>query len=417
MSILVALDKLYSYLDKQPGRLIVGYSGGLDSSVLLHGVACHPQLSRQFDIIPLHIDHGLSPNANKWQRHCEMTALALNLSLSTKKIHLSCTNGQSPEAEARRLRYEAFAESMQPRDILLIGQHQHDQTETLLLQLLRGAGPKGLAAMAYEQPFSEGLLFRPFLHLSQQELQDYAAQHELSWMDDESNKDSRFSRNYLRHEVIPSLEKRWPGIHKTVSRSAAHCASHEKLLCGLMAEKLNAIKIGEQLDVAKLMEYDQDAIQYLLRLWLESLHLPLPSSVKIQHIISHVMGAREDAMPLVAWSGGEVRRYRKKLYAMAPLEKHDPDQVISWDGQSVLTIPGSGRTLSPEALNELDLPSDPIIDIRFRCGGERLHIAGRQGSHSLKNLFQEWAIPPWERNRIPLVFVNGKLVKVYSIHN
>ncbi len=399
LAVLHSLNKFSSCLNETTKRLIVGYSGGLDSSVLLHGLVHHPNISGRVNIIPVHINHGLHKNAEDWQNQCALMASQWDVTLVTKMITIDQKNKESLEAQARQLRYDCFNDIIQDNDILLTAHHQDDQAETLLLQLIRGAGPKGLSAMAYQKFLQKGSLVRPFLNLSRNDLQDYAKAHHVIWVEDDSNQDHRFSRNFLRHDIIPRLQERWPGLCKTLSRAAKHCASHEALLVKLMGKKLNELMLGQQLDLCQLAMCDQDEIHYLLRLWLERLSLPLPSSAKLDDIINHVIGAREDATPLVIWPGVEIRRYRQKLYGMKPLQPQDPKQVI--------------QVNNIDMREQLGLPAEATMEIRFRRGGERCHIPGRQGHHSLKKIFQEKGIPPWERDRIPLLFVNGELTNIF----
>jgi len=208
--------------------MIIAYSGGLDSHVLLHAVAAMRAELTGCEFIAVHINHGLSEKAGQWTKHCANQCEVLNITFAHINVDAKNKTGESPEAVAREVRYQAFREFMQPGDCLLTAHHQDDQAETLLIQLLRGAGPRGLAAMPYYSDFAEGWHARPLLNFSRDELHEYAqqtfSQNQSAWIDDESNSDTRFDRNFLRHEIIPKLKARFPGMAATLSRSAGLCA-------------------------------------------------------------------------------------------------------------------------------------------------------------------------------------------------
>ena len=365
------------------------------------------------------MNHGLSPKAAEWGEHCRVICDDLDVSFVSLEVDAIPKEGESPEAAARYARYAAITELLQRGDYLCTAHHQDDQAETLLLQLLRGAGPKGLAGMPASSSLGEATQLRPLLGFSQVQLLDYAKQHKLNWVEDESNTDTGFNRNYLRHEVMPQLRKRWPSADSTIARSAANCAEAAKLLDVLAEQDYQSIKSerSTELNVDKLLELDLARQKNLLRYWVHQAGLPLPSEIKLRHIISDVLHAAEDKMPCVEWPGAEVRRYDGRLYIMPPLSKFNAAQVIPWDDLELpLSLP-DGRQLAfkptnqRSALNTKQLKQGKV-SVRFRQGGEVLLPVGSEHHKSLKQIFQEYRVPPWQRGRTPLIYVGDILAAV-----
>lgn len=405
-------DHLRRFLQSQPpaGRYAVAYSGGLDSHVLLHALSrCGVGLTA------LHVHHGLSPNADLWAEHCQAQCRALSVPCSVLRVYVA-PDGSGREAAARNARYAALEQALGQGDILFTAHHQNDQAETLLLMLMRGAGVAGLAAMPPSRPFGDGLLARPLLGLPRATLRRYAEQHGLSWVDDESNFDTSLDRNYLRHELLPRLRQRWPAAERSVARSAAHLAEAGELLTELAATdlvKACGARSGT-LSVNALQTLTPPRRRNLLRHWLREQGLPLPDTLHLRHIEQEVLPARPDAEPRVRWPGAEVRRYRDDLYALPPLVPA-PATELPWTMTEPLMLP-DGRTLTADAATGSGLSTARCagarVTVRFRAGGERCAPAGRRHTHELKKLFQEAGVPPWERERVPLLFVDDRLAQV-----
>ncbi len=402
-------------------RIVIAYSGGMDSHVLLHGVAAMRAGPMGCERIALHINHGLSEKAGQWTAHCARQCAALDMPFANINVDAKNKTGESPEAVARAARYQAFREFMQPGDCLLTAHHQDDQAETLLIQLLRGAGPRGLAAMPYYSDFAEGWHARPLLHFSRDELHEYAqqilAQNKQSlWIDDESNSDTRFDRNFLRHEIIPKLKSRFPGMAATLSRSASLCAEAAGLLVSVAADDLKqAAGHDGVFSVTGLRALGEVRARNLLHQCCRDRGLPTPSAAQLQCVWNEVIGASEDREPVVSWAGGEVRRYRDALFMGTPLSPHDATLALSWNGQEVLPVPGLGRLYGESVTGQgiaLRVLEGQHLAVRFRQGGEKLRPVGRTGHHALKKLFQEAGIPPWQRERIPLLYADGQLLAV-----
>jgi tRNA(Ile)-lysidine synthase len=400
-------------------RYRLAYSGGLDSHVLLHALASQRDRLHGAELVAVHVDHGLSPNAKQWAEHCAQQCAALGIELLQLSVDAGAEPGESPEAAARHARYRAFAELMHEGDCLLTAHHQDDQAETLLLQLLRGAGPRGLAAMPLWADFAAGWHVRPLLTVSRDALQAYAQQHDLHWVDDESNFDTGFDRNFLRHEILPALKQRFPAAAATLSRSAQHCAEAAQLLAEAAAvDATGAALPSGALSVSALQKLGEMRARNLLHHWIHAAGLPMPSAAHLKRVWEDAIGAAQDSNPLVCWPGAEVRRYRDALFLSAPLVTHDAGQHYDWDLAGPLDISGLG-TLRSEVRTGWGLSvkalEDKKLRVRFRQGGETIRPAGRAGHHALKTLLQEAGVPPWQRERLPLLYVDDELVAVADL--
>ncbi|MCW8921447.1 MAG: tRNA lysidine(34) synthetase TilS [Sedimenticola sp.] len=402
-----------------PTGYLVGFSGGLDSQVLLHAlVALQSQLSQP--IRAVHTDHGLQPQSADWAAHCRLICDTYQIPLTDCQLNLKPLKGESLEAVAREARYRAFAQELNPGEMLLTAHHQDDQVETLLLQLLRGAGLSGLAAMPELTGFAQGFHARPLLGYSRADLEAYAREQGLEWIEDGSNLDRSFDRNYLRHEVLPLLMNRWPATAKTVSRSARHCAEADHLLDDLLGEKLEPLIQSHDgsLSIQGLQELPRHYVGPLLRVWIKCRNFRLPDTVTLGRIVNEVLPAPPDSNPLVRWSGAEVRRYRDRLYLSSPLAEFDSGLKIPWKGESTLVLPGGLGRLefsSQTPLSALFLSNSSHYTIRFRTGGECCRPVGRGLQKRVKHLLQEHCVLPWMRDRIPLLDIDGEIAAVIGI--
>jgi len=398
----------------------VAYSGGCDSHALLHSlVALRSELFAEIKAI--HINHGLSPLANEWEQHCCTICENLDVSYTAIKVDASSkksgSNNKSPEEAARHARYAEWKKLITKDEVIVLAHHQDDQAETVLLQLLRGSGVKGLAAMPAQQIFSQGLLARPMLGFLREEIVAYAAEQKLNWIDDPSNFDTDFDRNFLRHDVVPLLETRWPALKKTLSRTATHTAEADQLLTGLAAQDWLTIKNGQQIHISQLMRLDEKRQRNVVRYWLATVcQVSLPDTIHLQRILDEVLTAADDAAPEVIWRGGEVRRYQGMLYAQKKLVEQDNSKVLSWTELEKPMALGAGLILSVKAASGEGLSQTKLknadVTVRFRQGGESCRPTGRGNTQQLKKLFQEWQVPPWKRASIPLIYVNGELAAV-----
>lgn len=397
-------------------RIWVAYSGGVDSHVLLHllATAKHAELGT---ICAIHIDHGLHSDSAKWTEHCQVVANDLAVELSCIQVRVEGVDKLGLEAAARMARYNAFDQHLTENDVLLTAQHQQDQAETLLLQLFRGAGPKGLASMAHQFQLGDTPIIRPFLDIKQSDVLAYAQHHKLQWIEDPSNVETRWNRNYIRHNVLPEIEKRWPSAAKTISRSAANCAEASELLTELAHDDLMDMEVNSSSDclsIPKLLVLSAARCRNLIRYFIELKNLAIPSSAVLHRIIDDVCLAKQDSVPMIRYADVEIRRFQDKLYFMPPLAEHDASQIIAFSSTADL-IMNDQITLSWQQTDGLGLNEKLItsgLTVRFRQGGEQIHLPKHSYRKSLKHLFQEWAIPPWQRNRIPLIFKDEQLVSV-----
>lgn len=403
-------NSLVAFFQRYPAaNYWIGFSGGLDSHVLLHACASLREQYPHLRFRALHIDHGLQAMSAAWAAHCRAVCAGLEIPLVVEALKLVIPAGASVEAVARTARYAAFSKHLQAGEIVLTAHHQNDQAETLLLHLLRGSGVDGLAAMPEIRSFASGALGRPLLGCSRAELAAYANQHRLNVIDDPSNQDSRFDRNFLRNQVMPLLEQRWPAMSKTLARAARLQGESRQLLAGFLREKLPSLQgtKPDTLSVSRLLVLDEAMQKAVLREWLAQRGFRLPEEKKLRQVLHDVLQARADATPCVRWDGCEIRRYRDDVYAMLPLSAHDPQQVLVWETREPLVIASLERTLVAEA----GYPETVIV--RFRQGGESVYLPERGGHHSLKHLLQEWGVPPWERERLPLVYVEERLIGLH----
>jgi tRNA(Ile)-lysidine synthase len=396
--------------------LLIAFSGGMDSHVLL--TLTHELLRDRFHIRAAHINHGLNSQANSWELLCEKRCKELNIPCEIARVDARPLAGESTEALAREKRYAALKELLQPGEVLLTAHHLDDQAETILLQLFRGSGINGLASMPQIMPFGAGHLFRPLLEIGRSELLKYAKSKSLQWVDDDSNQDVQFDRNFLRHSILPLIQKRWRSANQTLARSARHCASAATLLREVAQTDLKQVQnYNGTIQIPLLLTLTVERQHNVLRQWLHDLHLPLPNEKHLRHLIQDVLHCREDATPLVAWEGVEIRRHRDALYAMSPLQAHDENTILPWNILNDLVLPNHlGRITCTQILGKgihaAMFNPERDISVRFRHGGEVFHPQGRSGSHPLKKLFQEWDVAPWLRDRTPLLYVGDECVAV-----
>ncbi len=401
-------------------RYWIAYSGGLDSTVLLHLMAgLRDELGKE--VSALHIDHGLSAHSTDWSGQCRAFCEHLGVPFFLHQVEVKRPGGHGLEAAARHARYAVFEEVLGEREVLLTAHHRDDQAETLLLQLLRGGGVHGLAAMPPARHFGRGFLARPLLEQSREALRRYAVAEGLEWIEDPSNFDTGLERNYLRHTLLPQLAERREGIRDVLVRSAGHFAETAALLDDLALQDLaHAEQEQATLSVQALKRLTPERCRNLLRYAIRQLGLPLPDHRHLHRILDEVLPASEDAMPLVAWAGAEVRRYRDSLFLLPPLPPvPEPTLELPWSGEAEMPLPEAlgrlrTRRVQGEGISARRL-ANGACSIRWRRGGEALQPAGRAEHHLLRKLYQEAGVPPWERSRRPLLYLDGKLAQVAGL--
>jgi tRNA(Ile)-lysidine synthase len=432
-------------------RLVVAFSGGVDSTALLAALAANRP--KGLWVRAVHVNHGLHPNASKWSEHCRALARELAVQLKVLAAKVARPSGVSLEAAARDARYAVFARVLEAGEFLLTAHHEDDQLETVLLQLFRGAGMPGLAAMPDIAPFARGWLARPLLSRSRAELEEWVRGAGLSWVDDDTNADETLDRNYLRRRVLPLIRERWQGVGSAVSRSARHAAEGQRLLDMIARSDVERASSGAGLFVPALRALQPDRRRNALRFWIARSGARVPDTSRLEELAGPVIDARPDSSPRVAWGDVEVQRHAdvlsinsadrsmRRVADAGPgtnvrrgvgvhrgadtgrgadaLRAAEPP-TIDWPWQSapVLELPDAGGTLELKADTHgpIDLDALPAtVTVRNRQGGERLRPRRGGPRRTLKSLLQESHLPIAERARLPLVFSGATLLAVGSL--
>ena len=391
-------------------KLAIALSGGIDSMVLLDA-ACALGPQRRLALSAIHVHHGLSPNADRWAAFCAEQCAARNIALSTHRLDLRRERGSSLEAHARKLRYQRLLAA--DVDAIALAHHADDQAETLLLQLVRGAGPAGLAAMPAFTPGRPALL-RPLLGLRRKSLVSYAQARGLVWVEDESNSDPRHARNFLRSEIAPRFGARFAGYPETLVRAAHHQAEAAHL-----ADELAAIDARDAIDAsglsrARLAELSPPRARNLLRWYLRREGLRTPSEANLREMLRQLVTSDEDACIRIMQDGAEIGRHRGRIAVHAPM---GPGFVHVWRGEPEVSLPGGALAFEPthgSGVAASKLLRDAVT-LRSRMGGERIRLAANRPTHAVKKLLQEADMPIWERQRLPLVWSGDELVAVPGI--
>lgn len=412
--------------DAAPASMAVAYSGGLDSSVLLH--LAHAWAQRHgVTLHAFHVHHGLSPNADTWLAHCRQVSSALAVSFDVRHIDLNARD--NVEEAARIGRYAALGEMCRQHGAttLLTAHHQDDQAETVLLQLLRGSGVAGMSGMdqANTAPDLLGdptlVIARPLLAASREELEACVAERQIAHIEDESNHDPRYARNALRLQVMPVLAQCFPGYQERFSRAARHAQSAQRLLITLAQQDLAACLQGEYLSLPALRQLDPDRIDNLLRYWFGTRHLRMPSAAWLLELRTQLLEAKEDAQLCVTHPACHIRRYRERVFLTPRRAPPDDDlgpQPFVWDGAASMHFPAFGGTLYVEPAStgvSSEWLRQQTLTIVPRSGGEKLRLAVNRPAKSLKYHFQAGDVPAWERPYLPIVFVGEQLLYAAGI--
>lgn len=408
MSAIDFAERLLRLTGPQP-LVLLAFSGGVDSTLLGHALI--RARGRLGSLRFAHVDHGLQPGSAAWSKRCARLARSWRVPFVSLRADIPRKPGDSPEARARATRYELLAGAMQPGEVLVTAQHRDDQVETLLLQLLRGAGVAGLAAMPAIAPFGAGRIARPLLDVSRAEIEHAARAAKLNWIVDPTNTDTRYSRNFLRHRVMPVLREHWPGADRVLARTAAHMAEAATLLDERAAQDLAAAADGRGLSVATLRALPAARRRNALRSFIRLQGAELPDSSRFREISGPLLAARADAQPEVSWPGARLRRRAGRLELETSLELPPNSDVKSWlwkNHRRLILDDGSILELRNDRHGLVDLDRLPSsLQLRPRAGGEKLRPGPRARTQSLKKLMQAAKLTPEERARLPLLF-SGK---------
>lgn len=386
--------------------LLVGYSGGLDSTVLLHWLLHSVQASGGGSVRAVHVHHGLQADADAWATHCQRQCDGWNIPLSVRRVVVDQQAGLGLEGAARQARRAAFSTELRTGETLALAQHQDDQAETFLLRALRGAGVDGLAAMTSQTAFGNHVLWRPLLQVPRSTLRAYAQAHGLDWIEDPSNLNDAADRNFLRLHVLPLLRQRWPHATEALSGSAAHSGQLRSMLDEEDEELLQHVQVAPRvLSVELLRQLSAGRRARVLRRWVLAHGAPaLPASV-LRQLEATLLPVAPDRDAQVRWRQHSIRLWRGHWYLLpAALPALPPDWQVDWDGRAPLSLPDGGQ-LQLRGAPGFDAP----MQMRARHGGERIQLPGRDHHHALKDCLQREHLAPWRRNQLPLLFAGDQL--------
>ncbi|PNS09537.1 tRNA lysidine(34) synthetase TilS [Solilutibacter silvestris] len=388
--------------------VVVGLSGGLDSTVLLHRL--HREMPR---LRALHVHHGLHPEADVWAEHCVASCAELDVPLRVARVEVDHASGLGLEGAARDARHAVFKSELRDGEVLALAHHRDDQAETFLLRALRASGNDGLSAMRAWREYATGWLWRPLLDTSRADIREYACMHGLRWIEDPSNASSTQDRNFLRNEVMPLLRQRWPQASAAFARSAQLAAETMDRAADGIRIALRACRRDDgDLDVTTLHRLPADLRADVVRLWVADARLPpLPGS-GITTLEHELLPARRDAQAEYRWQQARIVRWRDRLHAEGLHPALDADFHAEWNGRDPLSLP-DGTRLQLHGAEEFDR----TVQVRARHGGERIHLPNRDHSHSLKHALQQADIPPWLRERLPLLMDGDEVLAAGPLHS
>lgn len=416
-------------------RYFVALSGGLDSMALLAFALPYLLKSYQPRIQIIHVHHGLSQFADEWAAHCQSVSDALGLECHVERVSV-VADGKGLEAAAREARYRVFERYLSDGGVLLQGHHQNDQAETVLMRLLRGAGPEGLSGIPQQRALSNAQLFRPWLALPRCVLETEIQKYPVKWVEDDSNTDLQFDRNFVRHEILPLLEARWPNVLTSISRTAERSGqTHQQLLSWCEAQIVNVIseRYAEEpaLDLALLSVYSKQQQRFLLRHWLDYLRVEHPSEKILERVWSELIPAESDALPALRWGRNHLRRFNGCLFYLneqAVQESVYRYEVLCDEAElgderlllGIASIGGRALTVTFKAVNSsvqnkslIRIPKqNERITVRSRSGGESIILPGSTQNKALKKILQAKKIAPWRRLHIPLIYYGDSLALV-----
>ncbi len=386
------------------GALCVGFSGGPDSSALLHVLAALPE-ARARGLRAIHVDHRLHPESRHWAGHCRVFCARLAVALDVRVVQVDARTGTGLEAAARTARYAAFAAGLGAGETLVTAHHRDDQAETVLLKLLRGAGPEGLGGMRVRRPFAGGWLWRPLLATPRAVLAAYTQEHGIDAILDPANEAPRHARSFLRNDILPRLSAHWPEASRAINHSARLSRTAADYLRQCSHDALATLQAVDDatLDTAGWLDLHPALRGPVLEAWLHRQRLPAPTLAQRDQLEHQARTAGADRVPLVRWPGAAVHVWRGRLHAHVPLPEVPSGWHASWRGEA-LALPAGGGML--QLVPAADPASVPTLAVRLGATGIRLRPAGDRHTRELRDLFQQAGIPPWRRRRCPLIYAD-----------
>lgn len=441
LSDLVAKRSIENSLDAT--TILVAYSGGLDSSVLLHACVQLLSSSKISTLNAIHVNHGLSDHADNWQNHCQQVCDLYNVPLLVETFELA-SQGKTSELDARKARYSCFESRIKNEQILLFAHHQDDQLETVLFRLFRGSGVHGMAGIPNSRPLSKGHLLRPFCNIPKSELQDYASRNQLSWVDDPSNQSSRYSRNFIRHEIVPLLQTKWPQVSNAVSQFSQIAKDQSSILDEVADADISAVALDDyRLRLNKLCQLSTARQKNLLHFWIRRHAGQPPVNQDIDEILRQMarstssedrLGNKSqdkiddkkcDKKMAIKLAGVWIRSFDGVLFLFKNDEPKVLEERVVWqdigrnlrvNSDIVIVVEKEQHWLLSENDFRLRLPTvKEVVTVRARSGGEAAKPTYRNRSTSLKIIYQEAKVPPWRREWLPIIYYNDRIAAVPGV--
>jgi len=412
-------------------RYVIALSGGLDSMALLYFTLTYLK-GQNADVVALHVHHGLSSSADSWADYCRLSCQLLGIEYCVEEVEVT-PNGKGLEAAARKARYQVFEAYLSEGGILLQGHHQNDQAETVLMRMLRGSGPEGLAGIPPQRELAAGQLFRPWLDVPRSLLRQQAEQFNLGWIDDESNTDTQYDRNFIRHRILPLLQARWPETLNSLTRVSERAAQAHQQISIWSKTRLDALLSpyywqDKALMLAALSQYPEHEQRILVRHWLDAQRLEHPPEAVFERIWRELIPAHNSAQPELRWGQNRLRRYQGCLFYLSPSAANEEEieycydlAVFPEDLPQMLTLghrnlrfdllPANAAIPDNACLLRLPVQGESVV-VRTRTGGESLRLPGSRHSKALKKILQDQHVPPWRRQGLPLIFYGEALASI-----
>ena len=394
-------------------KFTIALSGGVDSMVLLDLLL---KAKRSSDVIKaIHINHNLHESSKEWVDFAKDACKKYKLPLIIESINPK-QEGFGLEADAREQRYKKFKEIILDNECLLTAHHLDDQIETTLFRIFRGTGLDGLRSIRKKAKFGKGLLCRPLINIPREAIEQYAKLNDIKWIEDPSNKNIDFDRNYLRNNIVPSIKKRWPNAQKTITRLSSLAENNQKLLHELAKEDIGEIEKFNVLDIGILSNKSSLRINNIFRFMILKNKMGIPSLKVLENGIETLINAKSDS-PIITWDGFSIRRYKNTLYFFNPDLKQDEIRPLKmkWFIDQTINLGGNRGSIQARFIKGQGIALNKCpksLEIKYRKGGEQIKPSGHKITKSLKNLFQENNVLPWVRDQIPLVCLGEDIISV-----